>query len=231
MSKYDKIKERVYRCNMDLPRRGVVVYTFGNVSCIDREKGIVAIKPSGVDYEVLKPDDIVIVDLDGNIVEGSLNPSSDTRTHLVLYKHFPNIGGIAHTHSTYATAWAQAVRSIPVLGTTHADHLAADIPVTKVMSDEMIRGNYEEETGQQILDAFKNQSNEEIEMVLVACHGPFAWGATPEKAVYNAVILEELAKMAFLTLRINPEVPPLKQSLIDKHYQRKHGKNAYYGQK
>ena len=231
MSRYNKIKERVYRCNMDLPRRGVVVYTFGNVSGIDREKGIVAIKPSGVVYDVLNPKDIVIIDLDGNIVEGSLNPSSDTRTHLLLYKHFPNIGGIAHTHSTCATAWAQAVRSIPILGTTHADHIAADIPVTKVMSDEMIRGNYEEQTGHQILDTFKNKSYEEIEMVLVACHGPFTWGISPEKAVYNAVILEELAKMAMLTLRINPEVPPLKQSLIDKHYQRKHGKNAYYGQK
>ncbi len=231
MSKYDKIKERVYRCNMDLPRRGVVVYTFGNVSGIDREKGIIAIKPSGVGYDVLNPEDIMIIDLEGNIVEGSLNPSSDTQTHLVLYKHFPNIGGIAHTHSTYATAWAQAGRPIPVLGTTHADHLAEDIPVTKIMSDEMIRGNYEEQTGNQILDTFKEKSYEEIEMVLVACHGPFTWSATPEKAVYNAVILEELAKIAALTLQINPEVPPLKQSLINKHFQRKHGKNAYYGQK
>ncbi len=231
MGKFDKIRERVYRCNMDLPRRGVVVYTFGNVSGIDREQGIVAIKPSGVDYELMKPDDIVIVDLDGKIIEGSLKPSSDTRTHLVLYKHFPNIGGIAHTHSTYATAWAQAVRPIPVLGTTHADHLTAEIPVTEVMPDEMIRGNYEEQTGHQILETFKKKSYEEIEMVLVACHGPFTWGITPEKAVYNAVILEELAKMAALTLQINPEVPSLKQSLIDKHYQRKHGNNAYYGQK
>jgi L-ribulose-5-phosphate 4-epimerase len=231
MGKFDKIRERVYRCNMDLPRRDVVVYTFGNVSGIDREQGIVAIKPSGVDYELMKPDDIVIVDLDGKIIEGSLKPSSDTRTHLVLYKHFPNIGGIAHTHSTYATAWAQAVRPIPVLGTTHADHLTAEIPVTEVMPDEMIRGNYEEQTGHQILETFKKKSYEEIEMVLVACHGPFTWGITPEKAVYNAVILEELAKMAALTLQINPEVPSLKQSLIDKHYQRKHGNNAYYGQK
>jgi L-ribulose-5-phosphate 4-epimerase len=231
MGKFDKIREQVYRCNMDLPRRGVVVYTFGNVSGIDREQGIVAIKPSGVDYELMKPDDIVIVDLDGKIIEGSLKPSSDTRTHLVLYKHFPNIGGIAHTHSTYATAWAQAVRPIPVLGTTHADHLTAEIPVTEVMPDEMIRGNYEEQTGHQILETFKKKSYEEIEMVLVACHGPFTWGITPEKAVYNAVILEELAKMAALTLQINPEVPSLKQSLIDKHYQRKHGNNAYYGQK
>ncbi len=231
MSKYDKIKERVYRCNMDLPRRNVVVYTFGNVSGIDRGQGIVAIKPSGVAYEVMKPEDIVIVDLDGRIVEGSLKPSSDTPTHLVLYKNFPNIGGVCHTHSPVATAWAQAMQPIPVLGTTHADHLSAEIPVTEVMSDEMIRGNYEEQTGHQILDTFREKSYEEIEMVLVACHGPFTWGATPEKAVYNAVILEEVAKMALLTLRINPKVRPMKKSLIDKHYQRKHGKDAYYGQK
>ena len=231
MSKYDKIREQVYRCNMDLPRRNMVIYTFGNVSGFDREQGIVAIKPSGVTYEVMKPADIVIVDLDGHIVEGSLKPSSDTSTHLVLYKNFPSIGGVCHTHSTYATAWAQAVQPIPVLGTTHADHLATEIPVTEVMSDEMIRGNYEEQTGHQILDTFKGKSFEEIEMVLVACHGPFTWGETPEKAVYNAVILEELAKMALLTLGINPKVPPMKKSLIDKHYQRKHGKDAYYGQK
>lgn len=208
----------------------MVVFTFGNVSSIDRNKGIVAIKPSGVAYDILKPDDIVIVDLEGRLVEGSLKPSSDTKTHLVLYQNLPNIGGVVHTHSLYATAWAQAKKSIPILGTTHADHLAEEIPVTAVISDEMIQEDYEEQTGYQILNAFKKRSYEEIEMVLVASHGPFTWGKTPEKAIYNAVMLEELAKMAMLTLQINPKTIPLKQTLIDKHYQRKHGKNAYYGQ-
>jgi L-ribulose-5-phosphate 4-epimerase len=230
MNQYNTIKERVYQCNMDLIRHNVVVFTFGNVSGIDRSKEIIAIKPSGVAYDALKPEDIVIVDLEGRLVEGSLKPSSDTKTHLILYQNFPNIGGVAHTHSPYATAWAQAKRPIPILGTTHADHLSEEIPVTSVMSDEMIRGNYEEQTGHQILNTFKKRSYEKIEMVLVASHGPFTWGKTPEKAVYNAVILEELAKMAMLTCQINPKIDPLKQALIDKHYQRKHGKNAYYGQ-
>jgi L-ribulose-5-phosphate 4-epimerase len=230
MNQYNTIKERVYQCNMDLIRHNVVVFTFGNVSGIDRSKEIIAIKPSGVAYDALKPEDIVIVDLEGRLVEGSLKPSSDTKTHLILYQNFPNIGGVAHTHSPYATAWAQAKRPIPILGTTHADHLSEEIPVTSVMSDEMIRGNYEEQTGHQILNTFKKRSYEKIEMVLVASHGPFTWGKTPEKAVYNAVILEELAKMAMLTCQINPKIDPLKQALIDKHCQRKHGKNAYYGQ-
>jgi L-ribulose-5-phosphate 4-epimerase len=216
---------------MELPRRNLVVYTFGNVSALDREKGVFAIKPSGVPYEDLKPEDMVVLDLNNQVVEGKLRYSSDTKTHSVLYRNFPEIGGVVHTHSTYSVAWAQAVKSIPIFGTTHADHVAGDIPCTKVMSDEKIKGDYEEETGMQILETFKNISHNEVEMVLVACHGPFTWGKTPEKAVYNSVVLEELAKMALFTLEINPAAARLKKSLINKHYQRKHGQNAYYGQK
>ncbi|MBN1154443.1 L-ribulose-5-phosphate 4-epimerase [candidate division KSB1 bacterium] len=230
MSKFDEIKQRVYECNMDLPRQGLVIYTFGNVSAVDRHEGVIAIKPSGVSYDVLKPDDIVILDLQGKTVEGTMNPSSDTKTHLVLYNHFPTIGGVAHTHSTYAVAWAQAARQIPILGTTHADHLHIDVPCTDFMSREMIQGDYEVETGNQILSTFKSFSSDEVEMVLVAGHGPFTWGKTPEKAVYNSVVLEELAKMAYITLQINPEISNLDEALVQKHYQRKHGKNAYYGQ-
>ena len=230
MGKFDEIKNRVYECNMELPQKGLVVYTFGNASAIDRNEGIIAIKPSGVSYDVLKPEDIVIVDLEGQIVEGSLNPSSDTKTHLVLYNHFPEIGGVAHTHSTYAVAWAQATKSIPILGTTHADHLHLDIPCTDFMTKEMIQGDYEVETGNQILKTFQNIFYKEVEMVLVAGHGPFTWGKTPEKAVYNSVVLEELAKIALLTLQINPDASILDETLIQKHYQRKHGSNAYYGQ-
>lgn len=230
MSKYDEIKHRVYECNMELPRQGLVIYTFGNASGIDRNEGIIAIKPSGVSYEILKPEDMVIVDLQGKTVEGELNPSSDTKTHLVLYNHFPEIGGVAHTHATYAVAWAQAAKSIPILGTTHADHLHLDIPCTDFMTKEMIQGDYEVETGNQILKTFQNISYEEVEMVLIAGHGPFTWGKTSEKAVYNSVVLEELAKMAFLTFQINPNISHLDEALIQKHYQRKHGSDAYYGQ-
>ena len=231
MSKYDEIKQRVYTCNLELPKRGVVIYNFGNVSAIDREEGIIAIKPSGVMYDVLKAEDIVVLDLDGKVVEGKLNPSSDTQTHLVLYNAFPHIGGVVHTHSTYAVSWAQAARPIPILGTTHADHLHVDIPCTDFMSDAMIERDYEIETGHQILKAFENLSYEEIEMVLVAGHGPFTWGKTVEKAVYNCVVLEELAKLALFTEQINRDVPRLKESLIQKHYQRKHGPDSYYGQR
>lgn len=230
MSKYDEIKQRIYECNMELPHHGVVIFTFGNASAIDRDEGVIAIKPSGVSYNVLKPEDIVLVDLEGKIVEGSLNPSSDTKTHLVLYNNFSEIGGVVHTHSTYAVAWAQAAKPIPVLGTTHADHLHIDIPCTDFMTREMIKGDYEVETGNQIVKAFENISYKEVEMVLVAGHGPFTWGETPEEAVYNSVILEELAKMALLTYQVNPQVPRLDEALIQKHYQRKHGPNAYYGQ-
>ncbi len=230
MSQFDELKERVYQSNMELPLKGVVIYTFGNASAIDREQNAIAIKPSGVPYEKLKPENIIVVDMEGNRIEGTLRPSSDTKTHIMLYHHFPNIGGIAHTHSPYAVAWAQACKAIPILGTTHADHLTADVPCTRAMPDEMIKGDYETETGNQIIELFSSLSYEEIEMVLVACHGPFTWGRTVEQAVYNAVILEELAKIAYLTLQINAETPRLKSTLIDKHYLRKHGKNAYYGQ-
>lgn len=231
MNQYKEIKEIAWQSNIELSQHNLIIFTFGNVSTIDRVRGVFAIKPSGVPYANLKPEDMVVVDMDNKIVEGKLRPSSDTKTHLVLYKNFPEIGGICHTHSPYATAWAQAVKPIPILGTTHADHLTADIPCTETMTDEMIQGNYEVETGHQIIQRFQNLSYSEIEMVLVACHGPFSWGKTAKQAVYNSVILEELAKMAFWTLQINPEISRLKKSLIDKHYLRKHGKNAYYGQK
>jgi L-ribulose-5-phosphate 4-epimerase len=231
MGQFDDLKKRAWRCNMELPQRGLVVYTFGNVSAIDRERNVFAIKPSGVPYEDLGPDDMVVVDLENRVVEGSMRYSSDTKTHAVLYRNFPSIGGVVHTHAPYSVAWAQAVRSIPIYGTTHADHLAGDVPCTDIMSDSMIQGDYEEETGTQILHAFRDISYEVIEMVLVACHGPFTWGKTPEKAVYNSVVLEELAKMAMFTESINPEAQRLKKSLIEKHYMRKHGKDSYYGQK
>jgi len=230
MSKFDELKERVYRANMELTRHGIVIFTFGNVSAIDRQAGVVAIKPSGVAYELLKPEEVVIVDLEGRVVEGELRPSSDTATHLVLYQAFPVIGGIAHTHSTYAVAWAQAARPIPVLGTTHADSLHVDVPCTDFMNAAAIEGGYEVETGRQIVRTFARYSPQDVEMVLVAGHGPFTWGATPEKAVQNSVLLEELARMACLTLQINSHASRLPQTLIDKHYQRKHGPGAYYGQ-
>jgi L-ribulose-5-phosphate 4-epimerase len=215
---------------MELPRDGLVLHTFGNASVIDRESGFVAIKPSGVPYSELKMKDIVIVDLENNIVDGNLRPSSDTKTHLLLYKNFPAVGGIVHTHSTYATAWAQAMKPIPILGTTHADHVSEDVPCTDVMSEEMIEGDYEIETGNQILKVFRKRSYQEIPMVIVSCHGPFTWGETPEKAVYHSVMLEEIAKMAYFSLQINPKLKRLKKSLIDKHYKRKHGPDSYYGQ-
>jgi L-ribulose-5-phosphate 4-epimerase len=230
MSSMQELRERVWRCNKELPRVGLVVHAFGNVSAIDRKQGVVAIKPSGVLYDDLKVDDIVLVDLDNNVVDGELRPSSDTKTHTFLYRSFPDIGGIVHTHSTYAVAWAQAMKPIPVLGTTHADLLAADIPCTDVMTDEMIKGDYEEETGRQIVKAFGGLSYKDIPMVLVACHGPFTWGETPEKALYHSVMLEEVATMASLTLAINPAAPRLKETLIRKHHSRKHGPDAYYGQ-
>jgi L-ribulose-5-phosphate 4-epimerase len=229
---YTYLKELVYEANMEIPREELAIVTFGNVSGIDRAAGVIAIKPSGVPYHRLKVEDIVIVDLDNVLVEGSMRPSSDTKTHTLLYRNFPSIGGVCHTHSTYAVAWAQAHRAIPNLGTTHADHLVSPVPVTEVMTDEMIQGDYEHETGNQILDLFTKEalSPEEVEMVLVACHGPFTWGKDPAKAVYNAIVLEEIAKMAYLTLQINPAITTIKQSLIDKHFFRKHGKDAYYGQ-
>lgn len=232
MSKYTYLKEQVYEANMEIPKEELAIVTFGNVSGIDRDHGVIAIKPSGIPYSKLTVQDIVIVDLENSVVEGKMRPSSDTKTHTLLYKNFPSIGGVCHTHSTYAVAWAQAILPIPNLGTTHADHLTPSVPVTEVMSDDMIQRDYELETGNQILDIFTKNglSPEEVEMVLVACHGPFTWGKDPAKAVYNAVVLEEIAKMAFLTLQINPSAQAIKQSLVDKHYFRKHGKDAYYGQ-
>ncbi|HTY38673.1 MAG TPA: L-ribulose-5-phosphate 4-epimerase [Bacteroidota bacterium] len=231
MSELRNLKQRVWKTNRELPQLGLVVQAFGNVSGIDRERGLVAIKPSGVPYSDLKVDDIVVVDLNNNVIEGRLKPSSDTKTHTHLYRHFPEIGGIVHTHSTYAVAWAQALKPVPILGTTHADFLPTEIPCTELMTDEMIEGDYEEETGKQIVSAFQTRTVLDIPMVLVGGHGPFAWGDSPEQALHNGHILEELAKMAFLTLQINPGTQPLKKSLVDKHYLRKHGPDAYYGQK
>ena len=231
-SKYTSLKEECYEANMELNALGLVIYTFGNVSAVDRENAVFAIKPSGVPYETLKPEDIVIMDYDNNVVEGSLRPSSDTKTHSYLYKNWKNIGGVAHTHAMYSVSWAQAQKDIPIFGTTHADHLTQDIPCAPPMADELIEGNYEHNTGIQILDCFKerNLDYNEVEMVLIGNHGPFAWGKNAAKAVYNTKVLETVAQMAYLTLQINPQAPRLKDSLIKKHYERKHGKNAYYGQ-
>jgi len=224
------LKQTAWEANMELNARGLVLYTWGNVSQVDREHGVLAIKPSGVPYDRLTPDDMVVVDLDNNRVEGDLNPSSDTRTHTHLYRHFPEIGGVTHTHSTYATAWAQAQSEIPCFGTTHADYAYGAIPCTEVMSNDQIQRNYEEETGIQITDAFKDRNPNETPMVVVAGHAPFTWGKNAAESVYHAVVLEEIARMAFLTRTIDPSKGPLKQEIMDKHYQRKHGKNAYYGQ-
>ncbi|MEO6549248.1 MAG: L-ribulose-5-phosphate 4-epimerase [Ferruginibacter sp.] len=232
MTKYDEIRQAAYTANMQLPKLGLVLFTFGNVSAADRAAGVFAIKPSGVPYENLTPEKMVIVDFEGNTVDGTLRPSSDTLTHAVLYKFWENIGGIVHTHSTYATAWAQSHRAIPIYGTTHADHNTVDIPCAPPMDDEMIRGNYEYQTGFQIMNALKerNLTYEEIEMILVGNHAPFTWGKTPEKAVYNSAVLESIAQMALLTEQINPNAPRLQDSLIKKHYERKHGPESYYGQ-
>lgn len=229
---YQHIQEAAYEANMQLPQLGLVLFTFGNVSAADRAAGVFAIKPSGVPYEELTPAKMVIVDFDGKTVEGKLRPSSDTLTHAVLYKHWENVGGIVHTHSTYATAWAQSQRDIPIYGTTHADHNTVDIPCAPPMDDVMIQGDYEYQTGFQIMNALKerNLSYEEIEMILVGNHAPFTWGKTAAKAVYNSAVLETVAKMALFTEQIRPEVPRLKDALIKKHYERKHGPNSYYGQ-
>src|SRR3954452_25058567 len=232
MSKYDHIRLSAYNANMQLPKLGLVLFTFGNVSAVDRELGVFAIKPSGVPYEDLSPEKMVIVDFDGNTVEGSLRPSSDTKTHAVLYKHWEKINGIVHTHSTYATSWAQSLRDIPIYGTTHADHTTVDIPCAPPMSDEMIQGNYEYETGFQIINCLKKKgySYEEVEMIWVGNHAPFTWGKTADKAVYNSAVLEAVAQMAFITEQIRPRNPRLKDALIKKHFERKHGPNSYYGQ-
>lgn len=229
---YTSIKEEAYQCNMQLPQLGLVLFTFGNVSVADRDKAVFAIKPSGVPYDQLTPDHMVIVDFEGRVVEGKLRPSSDTKTHAVLYKHWEGVGGITHTHSTYATAWAQSQRDIPIFGTTHADHLTSDIPCAAPMEDDMIAGNYEYETGFQIINHFNEHmlDYKEVEMILVGNHAPFTWGKTGDKSVYNSAVLETVAKMALLTEQINPKAPRLKDALIKKHYERKHGGAAYYGQ-
>ncbi len=228
----EELKKAVYEANMDLPRYGLVTFTWGNVSGIDRERGLFVIKPSGVDYEKVSPEDMVVMDLDGNKVEGKYNPSSDTATHVELYKAFPEIGGIVHTHSSYATSWAQAGRSIPCYGTTHADYMYGEIPCLRCLTKEEIDGAYEENTGRLIVDAYRELGKDIMAVPAVLCknHGPFAWGKDAHEAVHNAVVLEEVAKMAYRAETINPRIQPAPQELQDKHYYRKHGANAYYGQ-
>ena len=246
-SVYQSLKEEAFEANMQIPVRGLAIYTWGNVSAFDKDRGVFAIKPSGVPYDTMKVDDIVVVDLDLKKVEGTMNPSSDTPTHAELYKRFQNIGGITHTHSPHATAWAQACRSIPLLGTTHADHSANAVVCTPMIQAEAVERAYEAETGILIADTFLNPEKvgakdywgnplkplvpSENPMVLVAGHGPFTWGANADKSVYNAAVLEEVARMAWITMQVNPEWKPLPDYVVNKHYQRKHGKNAYYGQK
>ena len=229
---FEQIRQEAYEANMQLPRLGLVLFTFGNVSAADRSQGVFAIKPSGVPYEELSAASMVIVDFDGKVVEGKLRPSSDTKTHAVLYKHWEGIGGIVHTHSVFATAWAQAQRDIPIFGTTHADHNTVDIPCAPPMGDKMIEGDYEHQTGFQIMNCFAERSlnYKEVEMVLVGNHAPFTWGKNAAKAVYNSAVLETVAQMAMYTEQINPSAPRLKDALIKKHWERKHGPGAYYGQ-
>ena len=230
--RYEHIRQEAYEANMQLPRLGLVLFTFGNVSAADRSQGLFAIKPSGVPYDQLSPASMVIVDFDGKTVEGDLRPSSDTQTHAVLYKHWTAINGIVHTHSVYATAWAQAQRDIPIYGTTHADHNTVDIPCAPPMEDSMIEGDYEYQTGFQIMNCFAERKLDyrEVEMILVGNHAPFTWGKTSAKAVYNSAVLETVAQMAMHTEQINPNAPRLKEALIKKHWERKHGPDAYYGQ-
>ncbi|MGG1639658.1 L-ribulose-5-phosphate 4-epimerase [Paenibacillus sp. FSL K6-3182] len=229
----EALKHAVWEANMDLPKYGLVTFTWGNVSGVDRESGYAVIKPSGVPYEELKAEQMVVVDLEGNVIEGNLRPSSDTATHVLLYKAFPSIGGIVHTHSPWATSWAQAGRSIPSLGTTHGDYFYGEVPCTRAMTEAEINGAYELETGNVIVETFhKNHIDpNQVPSVLVNSHAPFCWGKDPHNAVHNAVVLEEVAKMALHTYQLNPNVQPMDQALLDRHYLRKHGANAYYGQK
>jgi L-ribulose-5-phosphate 4-epimerase len=228
-----QLKQEVLEANLQLPKHGLVTFTWGNVSGIDRKQGLVVIKPSGVPYEKLKAEDLVVVDLDGTIVEGRLRPSSDTPTHVALYRCFPYIGGIVHTHSPWATSWAQAGRSIPALGTTHADYFYGEIPCTRALTKEEINRAYEVETGNVIIETFETGGIDPLAMpgVLVTGHAPFCWGKNANEAVHNAVVLEEVAKMALHTFQLSPGIGPIDQYLLDKHYLRKHGANAYYGQK
>lgn len=227
-----ELKEQVYEANMLLPKYNLVTFTWGNASGIDRERGLVVIKPSGVEYDRLTPEDMVVVELEsGKRVEGSLNPSSDTPTHLVLYRAFGNIGGVVHTHSRWATVFSQAGRGIPPLGTTHADYFYGEIPCTRRMTPEEIGGEYERETGNVIAETFEGKSPDDIPAVLVHSHGPFTWGTDPHNAVHNAAVLEELAFMAWHDMMMSPDIPPMQSELMDRHYLRKHGADAYYGQK
>ncbi len=226
----EELKERVYRANMLLPAHGLVTFTWGNVSEIDREAGIFAIKPSGVDYDKLRPEDMVLMDLQGHKVEGGYNPSSDTATHIELYKAFPKIGGIVHTHSSWATSWAQAGRGIPCYGTTHADYMYGEIPCVRNLTEAEIQEAYEKNTGLSIVEYFAGKDYEAMPAVLCKNHGPFTWGKDGAEAVHNAVVLEEVAKMAARAERLNPQIQPAPQAMQDKHYYRKHGANAYYGQ-
>ena len=229
----EELKKQVYEANMELPKYGLVTFTWGNVSAIDRESGLFVIKPSGVEYDKLTPEDMVVVDLDGKKVEGRYNPSSDTATHVELYKAFPQIGGVVHTHSSYATSWAQAGRSIPCYGTTHADYIYGEIPCVRCLTAEEIQDAYEENTGHLIVNEFQRLGKDPEAVPAVLCKnlGPFAWGKDAKEAVHNAVVLEEVAKMAYRAETINPRIQPAPQELQDKHYYRKHGANAYYGQK
>lgn len=226
----EQLKEKVCKANLDLVAHGLVIFTWGNVSAIDRETNLVVIKPSGVDYDGMKPEDMVVVDLDGNIVDGKYRPSSDTATHLELYKAYPQLGGIVHTHSTHATAFAQAGRSIPAYGTTHADYFHGDVPCARALTEEEVNSAYEKNTGLVIVETLEGQDPVATPAILVKNHGPFAWGKDANEAVYHAAVLEEVARMALLTEQMNPQVARADQYLLDKHYLRKHGKNAYYGQ-
>ena len=229
----EELKEKVYLANMELPKRGLVTYTWGNVSGIDREKGLFVIKPSGVEYEELKPSDMVVMDLEGNQVEGDMNPSSDTKTHLVLYNAFPQIGGIVHTHSPYAVSWAQAGEDLPCYGTTHADYFYGSIPCARHLTQEELDEDYEKNTGITIVETFKERGIDPVAVPAVLCfsHGPFTWGKDPAQAVYHSVVLEECAKMGIFTKIVKPDAAPAPQRMLNKHYLRKHGPNAYYGQK
>ena len=226
----EALKRDVCAANLNLAKHGLVILTWGNVSAIDRETGYVVIKPSGLSYENMQPDDMVVVDLDNNVIEGKWRQSSDTPTHLELYKAFPQIGGVVHTHSTYATAFAQAARSIPAYGTTHADYFHGDVPCTRKLTDSEVSEAYEKNTGLVIVEALKGRDPMEIPAMLLANHGPFAWGRDANEAMYHAAVLEEVARMAHLTEKLNPQVSRADSWLLDKHYERKHGKNAYYGQ-
>ncbi|MDD5935351.1 MAG: L-ribulose-5-phosphate 4-epimerase [Clostridiales bacterium] len=226
----EELKQRVYEANMELVKKGLVIYTWGNVSGIDPETKLVVIKPSGVDYDTMKPEDMVVLDLDGKIVEGEYRPSSDTPTHLELYKAYPSLGGIVHTHSTYAVTFAQAGLEIPPLGTTHADYFYGGIPCTRSLTSAEVENEYEKNTGKVIIETIKDKDPMEAPAIVVKNHGPFSWGKSPEDAVYHAVVLEEVCRMAYQTMTLNPNVNRAPQYLLDKHYFRKHGANAYYGQ-